>query len=304
MLHYFFHGIPVLFAASQLETIGTSINYDQHRKISWKIPWKWLFKFISEKLRLHCIQISHKESHKKSDWIPWIPNDVRTTEGSGCESQKSKKMSFFDFTWGHFWTCSHWTPLCVLRWNQVKSFPFAILLLFVLLSVLLRCCPGKFRSQDPSPEASVFEGVVKGRLGKQYCDDGKKESKEETQGGDPRRRGRRRASHRPRPGIGTRSWRLCRIHHWQKKHQYKERHDFLGQTNKYSWKLKYIEVMFVNINCGSWSPILRQTKEVERGILERSLKLVWKIVAIWAELVLTAKNTFFHSWDIPTCNPT
>ena len=97
MLHYFFHGIPVLFAASQLETIGTSINYDQHRKISWKIPWKWLFKFISEKLRLHCIQISHKESHKKSDWIPWIPNDVRTTEGSGCESQKSKKNVIFWF---------------------------------------------------------------------------------------------------------------------------------------------------------------------------------------------------------------
>ena len=103
----------------------------------------------------------HNSNGKKKRIFEIIGAPLKCEAGSGCESQKSKKMSCFDFAWGHFWTCSHWTPLFVLRWYQVKSFPFAILLLFVLLSVLLRCCPGKFRSQDPSPRASFWKAFEK-----------------------------------------------------------------------------------------------------------------------------------------------
>ena len=103
----------------------------------------------------------HNSNGKKKRIFEIIGAPLKCEAGSGCESQKSKKMSCFDFAWGHFWTCSHWTPLCVQRWNQVKSFPFAILLLFVLLSVLLWCCPRKFGSQYPSLKASFWGAFAK-----------------------------------------------------------------------------------------------------------------------------------------------
>ena len=86
------------------------------------------------------------------------------------QMEKMKKLNFSDSTWGHFWTCSQWTPLCALSWNQVKSFLFVILLLilllFVLFPVLWWCCPGKFGYQDPSPQAS-FERVLERNVEKQ-----------------------------------------------------------------------------------------------------------------------------------------
>ena len=110
MLHDFFHGIPVLFAASQLETIGTSINYDQHRKSHEK---------------------SHKHDHlnlypKNSDFIAYksptknpIKNQIESHEspmmsaplkvqGVNHKSQKNVLISH-EVTFEHV----HIEPLCV-----------------------------------------------------------------------------------------------------------------------------------------------------------------------------------------------